>query len=208
LEIQISKYKTSAEESKRNYDYLLNNYKSAEKLSYFQNKVSQLSEEKAVILQTNAEAIKNLSNEINELNIQLNEYKRKELEHIKVNQNIIVDIDKSTAVIKKELNNSTKENLNLNKAELFFEKELNKEKKEIGEDKSIKKNPFDNEEKEIIQSPSENKEERNISNTKENSYSLPNENTPNKSQKNQGFFSRFIAPIFLTENELNNLSQD
>ncbi len=76
MEILISKYKINAEEAKRNYDYLLNNYKSAEKLSYFQNKVSQLSEEKAVILQTNAEAIKNLSNEIIELNIQLNAYKK------------------------------------------------------------------------------------------------------------------------------------
>jgi hypothetical protein len=223
LEILISKYKINAEEAKRNYDYLLNNYKSAEKLSYFQNKVSQLSEEKAVILQTNAEAIKNLSNEIIELNIQLNAYKKKELEHLKITPNDInikadnqfIDNKKDAEKIK--INHKQK----VNKAELFFEKELVKEKKET-------KNLFDNDKNDDGLIPTETKKNKIIEdkygstkddinenireNAKENKNTnvVLNEKTSDKKlqKKEYGFFTRFIAPIFLTENELNNLSQD
>lgn len=221
LEIQISKYKSIAEESKKNHEYLLNNYKSAEKLSYFQNKVSQLSEEKAIILQTNSETIKNLTNEINELNLQLNEYKKKELDNLKINSNSSIN---QTFIENKNknldsLNNKPEIN---NNAELFFEKEFSKNNSSnelnlIDQSKSKLKNPFEINEKEnikVLSSPKVENEENSLKNQKRDDTS--NANIDNKKEtivnsqtkKDQGFFTRFIAPIFLTENELNNLNQD
>lgn len=219
-EIQITKLKTSLEESKKNHEYLLNNYKSAEKLSYFQNKVSQLSEEKAVILQTNAEAIKSLTNEINELNMQLNEYKKKELENLKVNN------------VKSPHEESNKRNQNTvaskadNKAELFFENKIDKstadnkqakQEKENENKPSSKKNVFDDESSEKLNNDKTNQikiekpKDIKATNTIDSVDNSPNTNPTSKSsygRKDQGFFTRFIAPIFLTENELNNLNQD
>ncbi len=151
MEIQSSKLNSSLEESKKNHDYLLTNYKSAEKLSYFQKRVSQLSEEKALILQTNSETIKNLTNEINELNIQLNECKKKELEYLKVNTtntknysnnfttNPSEAFEKNTSIIHKNScpDGSTKAK---NKAELFFENENNQNSKQEEKPQDSKKN--------------------------------------------------------------------
>ena len=225
MEIQLSKLKTSVEESKKNYDYLLSNYKSAEKLSYFQNKVSQLSEEKAVILQTNSEAIKNLTNEIIELNNQLNEYKKKELDILKVNTtNYNNNISKPKEAWDKNDTDNTnlsaestkaKNNNNNNiKAELLFENANNQIKKQEEKLQTAKRNVFESDEdvKEIKVN------ESNKTNVIRDSIGNINLNSPNKNpnstdrpsqgKKDQGFFTRFIAPIFLTENELNNLNQD
>lgn len=231
MEIQLSKLKISLEESKKNHDYLLTNYKSAEKLSYFQNKVSQLREEKAVILQTNSETIKNLTNEINELNNQLNEFKKKELDYLKcnatsnsnsnINANANEASEKSTSNLNKNLNANKKakpnDNKNNNKAELFFEKEINIDKKQTEKLHVSKRNVFESDEDvKEIKDNEPNKNEVVLKDSKGNSsLDSPNHNSINsaektsaQSKKDQGFFTRFIAPIFLTENELNNLNQD
>lgn len=218
MEIQLSKLKTSLDESKKNHEYLLNNYKSAEKLSYFQNKVSQLSEEKAVILQTNAEAIKNLTNEINELNLQLNEYKKKELNYqnnsnknLKENDALSNNSDKKILHIE-----STKPN---EKAELFFEKETMSYKKQEEKPQAAanKRNPFESSDEELKAAKVKEGEKTEMARDS-NSNSISAESSPNpnissagkntQGKKEQGFFTRFIAPIFLTENELNSLNQD
>lgn len=201
LEIQISKYKNVIDEVKRNYDDLLKNYKSAEKLSYYQNKVNQLTEEKAVILQSNAEAIKNQFNEITELTYQLNEYKKKELEYLK---------GKNTIPSLLENSNSNKSS---SSAEVFFNSTISQEEKN---DDSFKSNNrtslFDDHPKDMIQKVSEEKKYNN--NDQLNGRIVESPKSPPKptaniaTKREQGFFTRLIAPIFLTENEINNLNKD
>ncbi len=188
---------------------------------YHLNHISSMMMPISIIIHQNA--IKNLSNEIIELNIQLNAYKKKELEHLKITPNDInikadnqfIDNKKDAEKIK--INHKQK----VNKAELFFEKELVKEKKET-------KNLFDNDKNDDGLIPTETKKNKIIEdkygstkddinenireNAKENKNTnvVLNEKTSDKKlqKKEYGFFTRFIAPIFLTENELNNLSQD
>jgi len=224
LEIQLSKLKTSLNESKKNHDYLLNNYKSAEKLSYFQNKVSQLSEEKAVILQTNSEAIRNLINEINELNLQMNECKKKELDYLKKNSLLTITTNSVNEEKQKnqQNNNLSKDTSKNNKAELFFEKEVEKnpdnknpENKKKEKNLNFEKNLFEDCEEDFRKAnKNETANTDNIQDSEVNNASdSPNPNAipsskSSEGRKEQGFFTRFIAPIFLTENELNNLNQD
>lgn len=157
LELYQNKLERNFDEIKNKYDDLLNNSKSAEKINYYINKVSQLNEEKGVILSTNAESIKDLTNQIYQLNFQLNEYKNKELN------------------IKPKYENKSNK----------------KEKEKYCEVNQIK--PL-NQNEEIPKCFITENSEKQVKNVSLN-------------QNNQGFLTRFLAPIFLTENERNKLNE-
>jgi hypothetical protein len=160
------------------------------------NKVSQLNEEKAVILNVNSESIKNLTNQITQLNLQLNEYKKKEFNENK--GNLIINS-------KNNININTKTNINTistNSNSNIFDNDINIIKKE-NDKKDVLIFEKDNSNSNYREK-SKDKDDIN----KKNIASNEKKENEKQNKREEGFLTRFLAPIFLTENERNNLSKN
>jgi chromosome segregation ATPase len=113
MESQVEKLRTSLDETNRNYENLLRNHKSAEKLNELQKKIQHLIEEKSTLQTSHGLIVENLTKEIKSLTEKLNEYQKKELEL----EGNVVDQKKSSNVEKEELSIQEGKNINF---KLFF----------------------------------------------------------------------------------------
>jgi chromosome segregation ATPase len=95
FESQIEKLKNSLDDISKNYETLLRNHKSAEKLNEFQKKIQHLIEEKSTLTNSHGLIVDSLTNEIKSLTEKLNEYQKND-------KSLKLEIDYETKFKKEE----------------------------------------------------------------------------------------------------------
>jgi hypothetical protein len=80
MESNNEKLRNSLDETSKNYETLLRNHKSAEKLNELQKKIQHLIEEKSTLQISHGLIVENLTKDINSMTEKLNRYQKKEME--------------------------------------------------------------------------------------------------------------------------------